>query len=314
MQKKILYPILTILWILFFSEGISVTFYDRFTTLVAIIGSIGTCALFMLSVSQFVAKPNPLKETESNGSAEGFIIFGLILASLFGSGIFYIYHAGDIKEREFRNHGQFAMATITDGNSTSSDKFDFTSIKVKFHLKDESEYTAIIEVSASEFSNYYIDQDVPIVYSVKRPSLAKIIHNNEIEKYTHKKSKALQLADLLKIYELKSGDLIYDYLNALNPQEWKYEGDTYVNSISMKAIKNEYPVISYIHNSYDASLFSDELNSLGFTSSPVKPAGRTAFTDGKFIIIKHNSIIYNDNGSGTTQPRNVTVVSIKPKG
>lgn len=172
MKKKILYSILLLFTFWLFAEGIPVTMYDRYSTFFSLVGAVAVAVFATATLFRFLPKPDPEKEMEGDNS--GYLIFGVILISLFGSGIFFVSHGLNRRERDIEDNKKFAIATIVDGSSFKSRRIDDTSIIVKFKLEDGKDYSAEIEVTASQFSQFSLDQQIPIIYSSVHPSLAKI--------------------------------------------------------------------------------------------------------------------------------------------
>ena len=277
MYKKILYPALALFVAWFFAEGISVATFEHSSGILTAIGSIAFAALVTLSVFQFVKKERPkaytvdTKLTEDKGSAEGCLIGILIIGSLFGFGIFLIFHGIERTKNEFKEHGVFAMATITGGSSYKTRKYDNTVITVHFENKKGEKRVANVDISASEFNKYYQDQQIPIVYSERYQGLVKILDSNdEINAYSGKNVRDINLEDLQKIFTLTSQKQITDYLNKLSP-EWTYiysytdSSETYVNEIKQTGLKVTENEISYmLPEGADLKTFDAEAIDQGF--------------------------------------------------
>lgn len=172
MKKKILYSILLLFTFWLFAEGIPVTMYDRYSTFFSLVGAVAVAVFATATLFSFLPKPDPDKEMEGDNS--GYLIFGVILISLFGSGIFFVSNGLNRRERDIEDNKKFAIATIVDGSSLKSRRIDNTSIIVKFQPEDGKDYSAEIEVTASQFSQFSLEQQIPIIYSSEHPSLAKI--------------------------------------------------------------------------------------------------------------------------------------------
>jgi len=282
MQRKILFTVLSLFSIWLFVDGISVSFYDMYSSFLSAVGAIITAVLIGFTIILYL--PEKRNEKDYKDDQSGYFIFGAFMIILFGFGMFLINHHNDRREKEFKNYGKFAIATIVDGSSIKTRRADFSSIKVKFALKNGGNYHADIDISAGEFKNHGLKEQIPIVYSSRYPSLARILRSDsEISRYSHQSMRNITLSDLTKLFELKDGIKVLDYLNSVS-QKWDYSGATYYNLIKNTGIYVDYPSITYIHSKNEPTLFENDLKEANYTS--FKLNGKTAYTNGKFYIIK----------------------------
>ncbi|MFP9099267.1 hypothetical protein ACLI09_09450 [Flavobacterium sp. RHBU_24] len=328
MYKKILYPALAIFTAWFFAEGIPVATFESASTFLSLLGAIVFCVLVVMSLFQFALKKP--EEPSENAQAEGCMIMLLILVSLFGYGAFLVYHGIERTKNELKEHGIFTIATIKDGSSFKTRRFDDTELTVTFKNKNGETTVATVEISASQFDKYYKDQEVPVVYSERYPSIVKILEGNEdMNEYANEDFRDINLKDLKTIFELTTPKNINNYLNKLGP-EWKYErsytdsSDTYVNEIKQSGIKISGNEITYmLPGGADSKAFDKDALSQGFEKIEGDKndiAGRLSqerlFVNKDYmLVIRYQTIMPERNGGVPNYetvevPRSIGVVTL----
>lgn len=309
MQRKILFTVLSVFSIWLFADGIPISFYDMYSSFLSAAGAIITAILIGFTIILYLPKQNDEQEKKDDNS--GYFIFAAFGIVLFGFGIFLINNHQDRKDKELKKYGKFAIATIVDGSSYQTRRADFSSIKVKFPLEQGGNYHTDIDISAEEFKNYHFEEQISIVYSSRYPSIARIIRNdNEISKYSHQSMRDINLSDLTKLFELKDGTKVSNYLNSIS-QKWDYSEGAYYNLIKNTAIYVDYPSITYVHSNFDPKLFESELRESNYET--VKIDGKTVYTNGIFFVMKEMKNIAQKTGRPYEMDRPVSVITVVKK-
>lgn len=181
-RKAILWGVVFIASVWFFFWGIPVNYMVSASTLLTIIGSlIITISWMMLYfVCTFLIFPGK----KDNSSAEGYVVFALILGAFFGSAVLMIKQQVDRESQELVNYGVITEATVVDGSSFATRKIDLTKIKLVFTMEDGEEYTSYQRVSNKDFDRFYEGQKMTLVYSSRHPEMGQILYRLEdIERY-----------------------------------------------------------------------------------------------------------------------------------
>lgn len=168
MIKKILSAALFIFVMWAILWGIPIDYYSRETTVFAFAGSIFGGITLAIAIYQ-LAKKNGDSDSQYGCSALVALLF------VFGFGFFLMYHYDNTIEQEFEEHGIPTLAAVKDGSSVKGKSFDFTSVKVVFYNKEGEKRYADINMSAYEFNDYRLDQQLPIVYSERHQTMARIV-------------------------------------------------------------------------------------------------------------------------------------------
>ncbi len=224
MKKSIVYGLLTagIMW--FFCFGIPLDFFESATTFVVIVAGILTtifATLFVVSLYGPAKEPEePGMTAESNNSYIGIIgaiFFGLIIFP-----ITLLYLESEAVSKELQENGESTTGIIVDGNSYKTRRADFSSLKIKFETADSKTYTVDYDISASQFNNLSLNQEVPIVYSKKYPTIITIDYGNtHVSKNLAEKINPVTLEAFLNIIDFKTPGETNIYLNTINEQ-WNY--------------------------------------------------------------------------------------------
>jgi hypothetical protein len=114
----------------------------------------------------------------------GCVILPVIMVIFFGAASLLIWREIDMEKTELEIYGKFTEATVKNGSSFSSRKFDFSNLVLGFKTAAGDSVFTKYSVSAKQFENYYKDEKLPIIYSSRYPSILKLATSpEEIEKY-----------------------------------------------------------------------------------------------------------------------------------
>lgn len=304
MAKKILLILATLFTIWFFMEGIPIIFYERYSTFMNFAGAIAAAVLLGVTLSSFLNPKN------ANGTPDGkkmLAVVGVPVLFTIVYGFLLFNHRSYSKEREFREYGQLAMATIVDGKTFRPMKSGFSSVRLEYSLTDGTRYFTDIDVSAREFSEYKVNKKLPIVYSTKHPAVVRVLKSEkEARRYTKTKMRDITLADLTHLFELKQNENTYDYLNSIS-QQWDYANNYYINGIKSVSVRlNHNKSLAYIHSVYDPMLFEEELKKGNY--KPIDLYGDKGFENDRYRIFKR--VYLNGNDEGFIYSDSITVVSV----
>lgn len=305
MQKKILLILATVFVIWLFMEGISILFYERYNVFLTISGAIVAAFLLGAVLTSFL---NPTKNRTTTPDGKKMLVIMVVpLAFAVIYGITLFNHRSFYKEKEFREYGQLATATVVDGKTFRPMKGGFSSIRLEYNLTDGTRYFTDIDVSAREFNEYKVNRRLPIVYSTKYPAVVRVLKSEkEALRYSKTKMKDITLADLTHLFELKQNENTYDYLNSIS-QQWDYANNYYINGIKCVSVRlNHNKSLAYIYSMYDPELFSKELAQGNY--KPIDFYGDKGFENDKYRIFK--KVYMNANDEGFIKSDSITVVSI----
>ena len=305
MSKKILLILATVFTIWFFMEGIPILFYERYNVFLTISGAIIAALLLGIVLTSFL---NPTKDkTVAPDGKKMLVIVVVPLTFVVIYGFTLFNHRSYFKEKEFREYGQLATATVVDGKTFRPMKSGFSSVRLEYRLTDGTPYFTDIDVSAREFNDYKVNKKLPIVYSTKHPAVIRVLKSEkEAAKYTKTKMRDITLADLTHLFELKQNENTYDYLNSIS-QQWDYSNNYYINGIKCVSVRlNHNKSLAYIYSNYDPELFSKELAQGNY--KPIDFYGDKGFENEKYRIFK--KVYMNANDEGFIKSDSITVVSI----
>ena len=109
---------------------------------------------------------------------------GLVLismASLFLFGGFFIKMTVNFETNELKEHGVFAKAVIVDLTQISNGRGRrMSTMKVKFKTTDNYDGLTTIDISDAEFNSFNEGMEIPIIYSSKFSSIARIAYPQTI--------------------------------------------------------------------------------------------------------------------------------------
>lgn len=274
-----------VIWLFFFA--IPVNFAIRHTILIAILGCISICiasVAFFAALVKFLRRNNPDVKPKDY---EGYLIFGIILVSLFGSGILLITNGTNLESREFSKYGQFTTGIVTSGKIMKIKKTDFSSLTVRYNA-DGREYTESVDMPASIMDNYGIGQEIPLVYSKRYPKIVRIVSNSDISLYTRKAEKKLSVDDLLKVMEMKTSDEALKYLNELNQKWTAKQGAESRSVVYENRLRNM--VIKVIGEeeltfaSEDSVITDEDVLQAGFKAIPNEITGGITYENNNFLL------------------------------
>ena len=130
-----------------------------------------------------------LSEEERNAAIakaynpSGCVIMPVILVLFFGSAMLMLARDISLERSELENYGHFTLATVKNGSSFSTRRIDLSNIILGFKTDADDSVFVKHSVSAKEFSNFYKNETLPIIYSSRYPSILKIATSEEIDKY-----------------------------------------------------------------------------------------------------------------------------------
>ena len=166
-----------------FYWGIPVNIYQNSPVFFAAVGSISLTVTVIMSMALLMSLKKP-KPDPNAGSIEGYVIFAVLMVTLFGGGALFIYREIQMEKQELAQYGEVAIANIVNGSSLTTRRVDLTNITLTFVKKDGEESTVTHSISSKQFANFYQGQQVPVLYSTRYPSVIKIIDSfEEMQKY-----------------------------------------------------------------------------------------------------------------------------------
>lgn len=291
MTKTLTYLALAIVSFLLFAFCIPVQTYESAPIFFAILGALACGILLAMSLVRLIPKPEVSEyKEEVRQDNTGCIMAVGIIVFFIGFCWFFIANGNNRREEELKQYGTYTVATISDGSSGGRGSV----ITLKFLNKKEVKCTANFDITGLDFNKFYKDQQLPIVYSERSPSIIQPLFTEaDYAKYTKTKVRPIALKDLQHLFELKGEADITAYLNSVQP-EWKYEylyadsSHAYINEFKNIAIKIKGNEIDYMLDEVNGKVFDEEINAQGFkdvNSEKNNIAGQ----------LKQQRILINDN-------------------
>ncbi len=195
MKRKITYGLLTAGTFLLFAYGIPLDIYEYYSTFFTLVGSIAVTVFMIIFVFCFIKEPELKEGEEDKGSNSGYVIFGVLIITLFGSGIFFIQNEISREKQEIITYGEFTKAWVIDGSSFKTRKADFTKLTVSYVNNRGKNTQASCDISAREFDQFYKNMEVEIIYSTRYPSIVKLLRSARDKEYYLQEKARLNKAD-----------------------------------------------------------------------------------------------------------------------
>lgn len=187
-KKLTIWGIVCMLLVYIFYFAIPIGTYQSATTLLAITGAISiTVCVFVLFSGLFIL----FDKYDENGKVkerpiQGIFLMIIFLVSLFGNAILIIWVEVERESEELDKNGVIVMAKIVNGSSFSSRRIDLSDISVEFTDIRGVNHRLKVEISKYEFDRFYLNQEIPILYSTKYMSINRVIYKEEdFLKYPH---------------------------------------------------------------------------------------------------------------------------------
>ncbi|WP_162926930.1 hypothetical protein [Flavobacterium psychrotrophum] len=323
-----------ILIFLLFAFGIPVVTYEGAPIFFSILGALVCSILLAIAVGKIVPKPNNSEykeQAQQDPTGCWMAVAGVVF--FIGFCWYFIANGNSRREDELKQFGTYTVATISDGSSGGSGSI----LTLKFLNKKDEKCTVNFDISGRDFGKFYKDQQLPIIYSEKNPSIIQpLFDDKDYAKYTGTKVRDIAIKDLQHLYTLKTQKEITAYLNSVN-HEWKYDylqqdsSDLYLNEFKAIGIKIKGERISYILDEANVNVFDSQLKDAGFeeleTGEKLSPKEQLIMQTMRreHIFITHNymAVIRNEqmepmerkNSDDITfkVPRQVTVITLLKK-
>ncbi len=318
MNKKIIYLVLFVFSVWFFWRGIPIDIFHSYPIILSLVAGIVTTFLLTITLFQFSPANSDNKLTEKQDQNLGCILIAVIVAFFFAFSIYLIFDEINRTNEELEKNGVYTTGVIVSGSSFKTRKVDLTSVVIQFKDKKGKVIYTNQDISASEFARYSKNQEIPIVYSEKYPSILKILRDDKsIEKFSKTPVKDLSLNDLISIFELKSPEQINKFLNTVN-KKWDYQNageynsKIYFNKFKNIAIKvNDSTSVIYMHNRVDPNLFEDELSRLGFKRIDEERVKGLIYRNDNYLLSKRVERIESNNpNDGPFNFKQLTVIEM----
>ena len=185
-KKLTIWGIVCMLLVYIFYFAIPIGTYQSATTLLAITGAISiTVCVFVLFSGLFIL----FDKYDENGKVkerpiQGIFLMIILLVSLFGNVSLILWVEVNRESQELETNGVIVMAKIVDGSSLTIRSIDLSNISVEFTDITGVKHRLKVELSKTEFEKFYLNQEVPIVYSTKYMNINSVLYNEaEFLKY-----------------------------------------------------------------------------------------------------------------------------------
>lgn len=108
----------------------------------------------------------------------------LFIIAFFGFAIALIWTEEHRTHKELLEYGVFTQARIVDGQSgQTARKKGASNLVITFFTEDKNTVRAKVFVDEDEFDQAYVNKVVPIVYSARYPTIAKIFSTPDEQEY-----------------------------------------------------------------------------------------------------------------------------------
>ena len=182
-----------------------VNIYHSMLYLIATVGAVALTftmlkllgSIFLKELNSAVSNVDISEEERNEAIAKaynptGCVILPVIMVLFFGAVSLFVFCEVNMEKNEIEKYGQLTLATVSNGSSISSSRFDFSDIYLAFKASNGDSVFIKHSVTASQFQEFYKNQTLPIIYSSRYPSIIKVVSTPEdLEKYlkrsdTHK--------------------------------------------------------------------------------------------------------------------------------
>ncbi|MCF6404439.1 DUF3592 domain-containing protein [Chitinophaga filiformis] len=215
--------------------------------------------------------------------------------------VVFAMHYGKLENEELKQFGETVPATIVDGYYRKSSKSSTYKLTISYYTKQGKHVRTQKEVDSDQYEHASKGQHVEVIYSIKHPSLVKILLGDEmVEELTGIKSRKLTLKDMTQMLDMP-GDSILPALNKIS-YRWVTTDDdssTYVNE-SRKAFFTADPRVrvTYVAMGEDFMSMASDIRSSGFrkeasdtTSHEKEEGGMSIYTKGDLKLVVHAKTI-----------------------
>lgn len=230
------------------------------TTILSIVGSIIFVYTTLLATfSNRSWRKDRIEESlkRSRGDNNNGILF---VISIFPILIFYFifsWHFGKVSKDILKNTQIETIATVVSGSSFTTNKLDFSEIKLTFTTKKGKEILATKKMYDYEFKKYYKGQKIKIIYASENPQIIELMNtSHRIKKYKNSEERSTNPGDLIKTFGL-SKEQIVDYLNKIT-YGWEYNtlNSQWRNAQNGLAFTKKGKEITYLTNKLSMRVFS----------------------------------------------------------
>jgi hypothetical protein len=171
--KKLIPLVLLVLTYFLFFQWIPIHVAEEYSILFAIVGGIISVILSFWTV--IVIAPVLFDKLP--------IVTGILcISTLFIFGYQFIVYTTDFYVKELQENGIYAKAVVVDKTQIHGRRGrTIESIDVAFFLPNKKRHDATISISRQEYQKYYRGMKIPIYYSSKHPSIARIAYEKRSE-------------------------------------------------------------------------------------------------------------------------------------
>jgi len=166
--KKFIPLVLLVLTYFLFFQWIPIHVAEEYSILFGIAGGVITMILSFWAV--IVIAPVLLEKLP--------ILTGILcISTLFIFGYQFIGYTTSFYSKELRENGVFAKAVVVNKTQIHGRRGrTIESIDVAFYLPNKERHDATVSISRQEYQQYYKGMKLPIYYSSKHPSIARIAY------------------------------------------------------------------------------------------------------------------------------------------
>ena len=203
-----------------------------------------------------------------------------------------------------------AVATVIDGKSIEGRRLNFADITVKFTTKEGHEVIATEDVSTYQFKDFYIGQEINIVYSKANPlNIDLLIDEDSVKELKSTQERDIAPNDLINLVNADN-NAITNTLNKIS-FGWIYEPTKsfWINEKRRTMILKNKDVLTFISDKMDQNYtFPREFIKMGFKKvgnnipqerDPLG-AGPKTFENDKFVVNIKTIVIENKVNSVVT--------------
>lgn len=162
-----------------------------------------------------------------------------------------------------------AVGTVIDGGVTEvkrvlrSGGASFASITVEFETKEGTKVRATEDISSYRFKDFYLGQQLNIVYSSEDPSnIDLLIDDESIKEFKGAQQRSLQPQDLIRFMSVKKENIKAE-LDAIS-YGWEQKEEAWINEKSNYALIANDKEVKLITAWGITQMFPEELEKMGF--------------------------------------------------
>ena len=292
--RRVIWISLTVFTFVLFYFLIPTSFYNAGPMVVSFFGAILFTVFLAQSIGDFRSWDEFNTKDSENESWQKKMMPFLILPGVLMILVFYMHFSSQEKS-ELKDSGIKVKGIVIDGTALESRRGGSYTITVKFKTKDGKVFVITENVSESEFSSFYKNQVVDLIYSKNDPQIIELLTSNEaIKDFTESEERDIEIKDML---ELLLSNNKRASLNKIS-YGWEYDNENsgWINrneSIILELYVDKLVAVA-MGSEFDD--YPEQLEELGIKEKKDKVVNETSFSARYFYSDKYTVVYKVDLG------------------